>query len=113
MNTTDGRACILIGSGRDGAGVQNNNFCIRRSRSTLQTALFKLAFDGSAIGLRRAATKILYVKTRHRTIVAAHPGPKANWSNCAPHVGAPLFTVELQPRITGSFTFLCSEDAFR
>ncbi len=77
VNPANGRACILIGGGRDRASIQNNDFRIKRSRSALQSAFLELPLDGGTIGLGRAATKILYVKTRHRTIVAAQAGPKA------------------------------------
>src|SRR5258705_11922633 len=75
VNASNSRPRVLIRGSRDRAGIEDDDFCVRGSGSALQAALFELPFEGSAIRLGRAATKILYVKTCHRNIVAAHPGP--------------------------------------
>jgi hypothetical protein len=54
------------------AGVQHDNFSIPRPRGSRPTAFLELPLDGRPVCLRRPAAKILYVKTRHGTIVAAH-----------------------------------------
>src|SRR5579862_2873021 len=71
MDAADGGARILIGGCRHGAGIQDDHFGLIERRGAFQAALFELALDGGAVGLGRAAAKILYVVTCHRTIVAA------------------------------------------
>jgi hypothetical protein len=78
------RTGILVGSSRYGAGVQDNDFGIGGIARSLQAALLELALDRGAVGLSRPATKILYVKAGHDTIVAAHPGSKATGSLAHP-----------------------------
>jgi hypothetical protein len=68
---TDGSASILIGRGRDRAGVQHDNFSFCQLGGAIESSLLELPLDGGAVGLGRATTKILYVKTCHDTIVAA------------------------------------------
>jgi CheY-like chemotaxis protein len=77
VNSANGSAGILVCRGRDRASIQNNDFRVRGRRRAFQSAFFELPLNASAIGLGRAATKILYVKTCHGTIVAAQTGPKA------------------------------------
>lgn len=71
MDAANGGARVLIGGCRYGAGIQDDHFGLIERRGAFQAALFELALDGGAVGLGRAAAKILYVVTCHRTIVAA------------------------------------------
>ena len=75
VDPANGGAGVLIGGGGDRAGVQDDDFGVAQPASTLQSQILELAFDGRAVGLGRPAPKILYVKTCHHTIVAAHSGP--------------------------------------
>lgn len=74
MHTTDCGPRILIRGCRHGAGVQDNNRGFVNRRSAFQAAFFELVLDGGTVRLGRSAPKILYVKTCHRTIVAAQTG---------------------------------------
>ena len=62
---------VLIGGCCHGAGIEDDQFGLVERRGAFQAALFELALNRGTIGLGRAATKILYVVTCHRTIVAA------------------------------------------
>ena len=77
VHTSDGCAGILIGGCRDCASVQDYDPGFGESASALQSLILELALEGGAVGLGRPAPKILYVKTRHHTIVAAHLGPSS------------------------------------
>lgn len=69
VDATDSRARILVGGGSDRAGIQYDKLCLVGRASPLKTALRELAFQGSAVGLRRTTSEILYVKTGHACIV--------------------------------------------
>src|SRR5215470_13098958 len=47
----DGSARILIGRGRDRAGVQHNNFGFPQFGGAIKSLLLKLPLNGSAVGL--------------------------------------------------------------
>ena len=70
MDAPDGCTGVLIGGGRDRAGVQDDDFGLGGSFGTLQSAVAELALDCRAIGLSSAAAKVLYIERAHRTIVA-------------------------------------------
>src|SRR5439155_25316792 len=57
MNTADGGARVLIGSGGHGASVEHNNLRLRWRAGPVEPALTKLAFNGSAVGLSGPAAK--------------------------------------------------------
>lgn len=75
VDSADGGAGVLIGGGGDRAGVQDDDFGVAQHAGALHSQILELAFDGRAVGLSRPAPKILYVKTCHHTILAAHSGP--------------------------------------
>jgi len=60
-----GGSRILVGAGRDRAGIQNYHRSMRGRRSANHPLLFELAFKSGAIGLRGATAKILYKKSGH------------------------------------------------
>lgn len=72
VHATNGGARVLVSGRGNGTGVKNYDFRLHRASRAIQSSLLKLAFDGSAVSLRRAAAEILYVKICHGTIVAAH-----------------------------------------
>jgi hypothetical protein len=74
MDTTDRDASVLVCRRRYRARIEDDDLGVPRLRDSRPAALFELPFDRRPIGLRRTAAKILYVKTGHGTIVAAHPG---------------------------------------
>jgi CheY-like chemotaxis protein len=98
----DGGAGILIGRGRDRAGVQHDNFGFPQFGGAIESPLLELPLNGSAVGLGRATTKILYVKTCHDTIVAAQPDFEDIWdeSCAAPNL---IRKISCQPRGLDSF----------
>jgi hypothetical protein len=69
VDATDGGARVLVCGGGDRAGIQYDKLCLVGRVSPLKTPLGKLAFQGSAVRLRRATSEILYVKTGHACIV--------------------------------------------
>jgi hypothetical protein len=71
---------ILIGRCRHRASIKNYDFraaCVVRA---FESAILELALKGGAIGLGGTAPKILYVKSRHSTIVATFDGKMALWA---------------------------------
>ena len=62
VNAADGGACVLVGRGGHGAGVEDYESGLRRFVGALQAALPQLAFDGSAVRLGGAAAEIHYVE---------------------------------------------------
>ena len=62
---------VPVGRSSDGAGVQYNDFSVTRAGGALESLLLELALDRRSVRLGCAAAKILYVKSRHDTIVAA------------------------------------------
>ncbi len=69
MDAANGGTRVLIRRRRDGTGVQNHDLSAIWRMSRLQSALDELAFNGGAIGLGGAATKILDVETSHAYIL--------------------------------------------
>lgn len=66
-DAADRGPCILISRSGDGARIQDHDFRSGRRGGSYQTAFLELALNRSAVGLRGAAAKILYVETRrHR-----------------------------------------------
>ena len=84
VDTADGGAGVLVGRGGYGTGVEDDDLGVTCSIRALEALIFKLAFDGGAVRLSCAAPKILYVKTRHHTIVAAHLGLRVHQQRIAP-----------------------------
>jgi hypothetical protein len=72
----DGSAGVLVGGSGYGAGIQHDNLSFRQLGGAIESSLLELPFDGGSVSLGRATTKILYVKTRHDTIVAAQADPE-------------------------------------
>ena len=64
VHMADGCARVLISRSRDRARVQYHDFRSRRCVGPRQAELLELACDGSTIGLRSPASKVLYVETR-------------------------------------------------
>lgn len=92
----NGSAGVLVGGSGYGAGIQHDNLSFRQLGGAIESSLLELTLDGGAIGLGRATTKILYVKTRHDTIVAAQPGPEdIRNQSAAPSL---IWTKSCQPR---------------
>jgi hypothetical protein len=71
MNAADGSTHVLIGGCRDGACVQDDDLGLYGGGGALQTTAEQLAFDGGAIGLGRATSKILNMISRHQAIILA------------------------------------------
>jgi hypothetical protein len=69
MHPADGRSRILIGSGRDCAGIQNHDIGFSSRSRPCQSLCGKLPFNGSTVGLGGAAAKILYVIGGHQNII--------------------------------------------
>lgn len=69
LNPADGGAGILIGGMCDGAGVQDDEVGLGGWRVG-EAAAFELAFEGGAIGLSGAASKVFDVEGGHGTMVA-------------------------------------------
>jgi CheY-like chemotaxis protein len=74
MHAAYGGTRILIRGRSYCAGIEDDNFRIGRLRSTFQPTLLELAFESGTVCLSRPATKILYVESRHSTIVATFEG---------------------------------------
>ena len=85
LNAPDGRACILIGRSGDRASVQHDNRSLPGSGGARDTKFLELAFESGAVGLGSTATEILYVVSRHISMVAHPPRPRQaqGWSNVA------------------------------
>ena len=79
----DGGAGVLVGRGGYCASVENHDFRVNCGDGAFKALILKLAFDRGAVGLGGAAPKILYVKTRHHTIVAAHLGIRGHLERIA------------------------------
>jgi len=62
----NGIAGLRIGSGGDGAGVEDDDVGRSRVRGERKAAIAKLAFDGRAVGLCGAAAELFDVKGAHR-----------------------------------------------
>lgn len=77
MDAADGGPCVLIGGRGDRARIQNHNFGGSWRTGALQSAIRELPFNGSAVGLRRPAAKILNVETRHAYILTYKVGRSA------------------------------------
>jgi hypothetical protein len=69
MDAANCGASVLIGGGRYGAGVKDNESSFGGFSSASQTALPQLAFDGSAVGLGSATSKIRLVESCHVSIL--------------------------------------------
>ena len=69
MNAANGGARVLIGSGGYCACVEHHDFGRNSINGALQAAIEQLPLDGRAIGLRRAAAKVLHVIGRHKLII--------------------------------------------
>ncbi len=69
-HSPDGSTCVLIGRGRDRAGVQNDDRRVLRILRASQAALFELALQCGAIGLRRSATEVFYVIAGHMSMLS-------------------------------------------
>ena len=69
LNSSNGRARVLIGGSGHGTGIQNDDVGFLQSRCCFQPTFAELALYSSAVSLRRSTAKILYVKARHSHIV--------------------------------------------
>ena len=69
LHPADRSAGIFICARSDCARVQHDDFRVVCFPRALQSAIEKLAFDGSPICLSRAAAKILYVEAGHTSIL--------------------------------------------
>src|SRR5882762_11649772 len=65
VKLSNGVASLSVGGGRDGAGVDDDDVGGCRGGGGGTTAVEQLALEGSAIGLRGAATELLDEKARH------------------------------------------------
>ena len=75
----DGRTRILVGGSGDGAGIQDNQFCLIRGSGLIQPFRGKLLLYGGAIRLRGAAAKVLHKKTGHSNIIAMQSSHSGGW----------------------------------
>ena len=73
------RARVLIGSGGDGAGIEDNDFGLRGGIGTRQATIAKLAFQRRAVGLGRTAAEVLHIKGRHKAIILSTEMWPASW----------------------------------
>ena len=64
-NSPDRSTGVLIRPGGHCAGIQDYYGSVRGAGSAGESALFELPFHGGAIGLRRATSKIFYIKSGH------------------------------------------------
>ena len=71
MGTANGGTGVLVRRSGNGASIQDDNVRISTGGSARQTAFFELSLDCGAICLSGTTPKILYVISRHHTIVAA------------------------------------------
>ena len=85
IDPANGGTRILVGRSRHRARVQDDDARFLAFGSPLQPALAELPFHSRAIGLGRAAAKILYIKTSHPNIVVQESGL------CAARTGLRLF----------------------
>src|ERR1700722_18767452 len=63
-------AGILIRRSRNRAGIHHDHGGLRRTASANHAALLELAFERGTIRLRGTATEVLYVVSRHVSMVA-------------------------------------------
>ena len=70
MDSSNGRAGILICSRCYRARIQYHYVCSVCRRGALQSLIQELAFQGGAVGLCGSTTKILYVEAAHTSILA-------------------------------------------
>jgi len=68
-DAADGGAGVPVGRGCHCAGVEDDNFGLPQRGSATEALCPQLLFNRGAIGLRRAASKILYVETAHASIL--------------------------------------------
>src|SRR5450432_3895766 len=73
VDAADGSTGGAVGVGGDGAGVEDDELG-GFGRSWLEAAVRELVGDGGAVGLRRATTEILDVKSGHRAFMLAEMG---------------------------------------
>jgi hypothetical protein len=86
---SDGRSCIPIRRSRNGACIQHDDFRLRESLGSRQTALLELALNRRAVGLRCPAAEILYVETcRHQFSQSKELRPPLSRQNIIPIVTA-------------------------
>ncbi len=69
MNAANSGARVLIGSGGDRAGIQDDDFGRAGIARAFQAAIGQLPLDGRAVSLRRAAAEVLHMVRRHRLII--------------------------------------------
>src|SRR4029077_4825124 len=65
MDAAYGRPRVLVGGSGHGASIQDDNSCLGRPTSPLQSQLLELAFDSCPVGLRSPATEVLDVEAFH------------------------------------------------
>lgn len=69
MDAANSGACILIGGGGHGTGVEDHDLCRGRISCGIQSTIEKLALNCSPIRLGCPAAEVLYVKRAHNVIV--------------------------------------------
>ena len=69
LHAANGGTGVLVGSCGHCAGIQDDYRSLIRTRGAGQALLFELAFQGSSVGLRRAAAEVFYVVSGHSSIV--------------------------------------------
>jgi hypothetical protein len=60
MDASNGLAQLVVGGGRDGAGVQDNEFGVGDFTGSAQSAGSEAGFERGPIGLRSPASERLY-----------------------------------------------------
>ncbi len=69
MNTADGGASVLVGSGGHSTGIEDHESGFRGLAGSLQPALPQLALYGGAVRLGSAAAEICHVESCHVSIL--------------------------------------------
>ena len=69
MDAPDRGAGVLVRGGSHRAGIEHHNFGFRGRTGRRQTLRGKLALQGGPVRLRGAATKALYKKSRHSSVL--------------------------------------------
>jgi hypothetical protein len=85
----DGGAGVLVRAGSHGAGVHYYHGGLGGSGGAGHAALFELAFEGGAVGLRGAAAEVFYVVSGHLVMLAHCVRGNPHFSQKDARSGAP------------------------
>ena len=65
MDTANSRPHVLVCGGGHGAGIKDDDSCLRRPTSPVQSQFLELPFDRGPVGLRSPAAEVLHVEAFH------------------------------------------------